>query len=132
MSIYEIDRIKSNKTHGTFGVFSIDGVPVCLTLEETWLDNIPRESCIPEGVYEVVKYSGTKYKDVWLVKNVPGRSAILIHWGNTEQNTAGCILMGKYYAQFGDRRGIAESINTIDMLRRVLPNRFELVIRNKF
>lgn len=128
---YQLDRVKTNY-HGTFGVFSIDGLPVCVTLEETWLQNLRNESCIPEGVYDVVKYSGTKYKDVWLIKGVPNRSAILIHWGNTERNTAGCILVGKYFARFGDRHGIADSKRTVEMLRRKLPDQFQLYIKDCF
>lgn len=128
----ELHRVQNSMTHGVFGVLSIDGLPMCVTLEETWLDNLPRESCIPEGVYDVEAYSGTKYKNVWLVKNVPNRSAILIHWGNTERNTAGCILVGSYYAQFGDRRGVANSMKTVEMLRKVLPRTFKLNIRDCF
>jgi len=126
-----LKRISTND-HGTFGVLLIDGLPVCVTLEETWLNNLPRESCIPDGDYIVKSYSGTKYKNVWQVYGVPNRSAILIHWGNTERNTAGCILMGRYYAQFGDRRGVAESVKTIEMLRSILPDKFEMQIRSFF
>jgi hypothetical protein len=131
MGIYTIHRVESNND-GTFGVFSINGKPFCVTLEETWLDNLPRESCIPEGIYEVEKYSGTKYKNVWILKNVPGRSAILIHWGNTEGNTAGCILMGQYFADFGKQKGIANSIKTIELLRERLPDKFHLTIMDHF
>lgn len=128
---YQIDRVQTND-HGTFGVFSIDGLPVCVTLEETWLNNKPQVSCIPAGEYEVTAYSGTKYKDVWMVQNVPGRSAILMHWGNTERNTAGCILVGKYFNQFGDRRGVAESLSTIRALRTILPKKFHLIFKDCF
>ena len=127
-----LKRVVNSKVHGAFGTLIVDGVPVCVTLEETWLDNIPQESCIPEGVYEVKAYSGTKYKNVWQVYGVPGRSAILMHWGNTERNTAGCLLMGQYFADFGDRKGVANSLNTIEMLRRLLPKAFTLYIENCF
>lgn len=117
---------------GTFGTLNVDGQPVCVTLEETWLDNQRRISCIPEGEYECVKYSGTKYKNVWWVKNVKDRSAILIHWGNTERNTAGCILVGKYYHQFGEQWGIADSKRTFRYLKKTLPDNFTLKIINHF
>lgn len=129
---YKISRVASTMRDGTSGVFLIDNTPICVTLEETWLNNMPRESCIPEGVYTVRKYSGTKYKNVWQVYGVKGRSAILIHWGNTERHTAGCILMGKYFAQFGNQRGIADSRKTIEMLRTMLPNEFRLHIEDNF
>jgi hypothetical protein len=105
---------------------------MCVTLEESWLDNIPQESCIPAGSYECRKYSGTKYKNVWQVYGVPKRSAILIHWGNTERNTSGCILVGKYFAQFGEQKGVEDSKVTFEMLRRELPDRFMLHIEDCF
>lgn len=126
-----VDRVESN-SHGTFGVFKINDQPFCVTLEETWLGNKRRESCIPEGTYEAVAYSGTKYKNVWLIKDVPNRSAILIHWGNTERHTAGCLLVGKYFARFGDRNGVADSRNTFKRLRRKLPKKFKITFKNHF
>ncbi len=125
-------RISTNLQSGTFGVLVVNNEPLCVTLEESWLDNIPQESCIPAGTYECRRYSGTKYQNVWEVKNVPKRSAILIHWGNTEKNTAGCILVGKYYAQFGEQRGVADSKATFEILRKELPDKFTLYIEDCF
>lgn len=121
-----------NTDDGVFGVLSVDGKPVCVTLEEKWRNNIKQNSCIPAGSYTVSKYSGTKYQDVWIVENVPGRDAILIHWGNTNDNTAGCILAGQYFADFGPKRGVANSRATIEMLRKVLPNKFTMEFKDHF
>lgn len=129
---YVIHRIESHNEHGTFGVFSINGIAQFVTLEETWLDNAKQISCIPAGTYDVEAYSGTKYKDVWLVKNVPNRSAILIHWGNLESNTAGCILIGMEYAKIGDKYGIGRSREAIEKLRTLLPKKFKLKIYDHF
>lgn len=126
-----LHRIENTKD-GVFGVLSVDGKPMCVTLEEQWLDNQKRISCIPAGTYQCSKYSGTKYKDVWIVENVPNRSAILWHWGNTNDNTAGCILVGEYFADFPPKRGIANSVKTFNMLRKVLPNKFTVEIKDHF
>jgi len=32
---------------GTFGVLLHDGVPLCVTCEDPWNDNLPNISCIP-------------------------------------------------------------------------------------
>lgn len=80
----------------TLGTFAIEGKkrPLFYTLENPWRDNKQRISCIPNGVYKVSPFSGVKYKNVYQVENVPGRDAILLHWGNTVKNTEGCILLG--------------------------------------
>ena len=128
---YEIKRI-NNHDEGVGGVFLIHNRPFCLTLEETWNDNRKNDSCIPEGTYEVRKYSGTKYKDVWQIYDVPNRSAILIHWGNTDNNTSGCVLAGLEFGVINGRMAILRSKEAIEKLRKALPNKFELKITNCF
>jgi len=127
-----LKRTCNSYKSGCFGVLHIENEPICVTLEETWLNNIRDESCIPEGVYKVVKYSSSKYKDVWELKGVDGRVYILMHTGNTELDTAGCILVGKYFADFGERRGVADSKNTLKLLKGLLPDEFMLTIENCF
>lgn len=126
-----IDRTSTGKD-GTFGMMTIDGVAFCVTLEETWLNNQKRISCIPAGTYKVTAYSGTKYKDVFILHDVPNRSAILMHWGNTNDNTAGCILLGQYFANFSGKRGIANSKSTFNLFRSKALKSFILDIRDHF
>lgn len=80
---------------GTFGRLTLPDGTVLYTCEDEWRDNQPRVSCIPEGIYTLRprRYQKGKY-DTYEVTNVPGRSAILIHKGNTEEHTMGCILLG--------------------------------------
>lgn len=111
---------------GTFGVLSIDDVPVCVTLEDPWKGNRIGESCIPPGTYKVSPHTGFKYKNVWILEKVPGRTEILIHSGNSITDTRGCILAGKYF--YG--AGIAVSRETIQMLRERLPKSFYITIVN--
>jgi hypothetical protein len=54
----------------------------CKTLELAWKDNANKISCIPEGVYTVVPRHSAKYGRHLHITNVPGRSFVLIHWGN--------------------------------------------------
>ncbi|MCS7003802.1 MAG: DUF5675 family protein [Cytophagales bacterium] len=76
----------------------------CKTLELPWRDNQPKISCIPTGNYRAVfrganegsgKY-GNHYRIFQAdgVSEVPGRSFILIHHGNTFWDIKGCILIG--------------------------------------
>jgi len=64
------------------------------TIERPWLDNKPFESCIPEGEYIVEPYSSEKYPDVYEIKDVPGRTKILIHVANYAKDVQGCIGLG--------------------------------------
>lgn len=74
------------------------------TIERRWLNNAPNVSCIPDGEYPLVArtWGGffRKYKKefghefVAEVADVPGRSSILIHRGNTESDVTGCIAVG--------------------------------------
>lgn len=123
----KLKRIASDKD-GTFGVLVVNGKALCVTCEEEWLDNRKSVSCIPPGRYTVRPHNGAKYKNVWILEGTSPREAILIHWGNTKNNTAGCILMGQYFADFNGLRGVANSMATIEMLRKVLPPRFTLDI----
>ena len=84
---------------GVLGVLICGHRPVCLTLEEEWKENARGISCIPAGSYLCQKVTTPKHGETYQVLDVPGRSSILIHSGNTEEDTEGCILVGK---EFGD------------------------------
>lgn len=69
------------------GDLLIDGVFECHTLE----DNPP----IHAGTYEVAVTFSNRFKQPMpLLLNVPGRTGIRVHAGNTDQDTTGCILVG--------------------------------------
>jgi hypothetical protein len=64
------------------------------TCEDDWLDNRRNVSCIPAGTYKVLRtiYYKHGYETFEII--VPGRSRILFHPGNTEEDTDGCVLVG--------------------------------------
>lgn len=65
------------------------------TLELPWRNNEPSVSCIPAGRYRCVIAYSNRYKRVMpRLLNVPDRDGILIHSGNCEGDTHGCILVG--------------------------------------
>lgn len=80
--------------YGTFGKLLLPEFE-CYTVERPWLDNKPRQSCIPEGNYamQLGRYNRGGY-DVYEVIEVPGRSLIKIHIGNTMEDVIGCIAVG--------------------------------------
>jgi len=87
-----------NTDKGTFGVLRHDGVPFALTMELPWRDNRHNESCIPLGVYECRRITSPKFGETFELSNVPDRTHILFHKGNTLADTAGCILIGEEFA----------------------------------
>lgn len=79
----------------TLGRLSIDGEPICHTLERPWLDNKRRVSCIPAGNYIGAVQPSPRFRaNLPELLDVPGRDQILIHAGNTADDTEGCILVG--------------------------------------
>ena len=110
-----IIRRTHNTSYGTFGVLSLNEMPpCCLTLEEEWLNNQPNISCIPAGVYTIRRHDSPKYGDVFKVMNVPGRSHILIHWGNISDHTEGCILLGESFEPVLGTQGVVSSKSAFD------------------
>lgn len=93
MKLLTLERFLPS-VHGTFGVMQV-GNFVFFTLEEEWKNNQVNESCIPADTYEIrlTKYHRGGFM-TYEVMNVPGRSSIKFHPGNTEEDTQGCILLG--------------------------------------
>lgn len=80
---------------GAFGKLYIDDAFIGYTVERPWLNNKPYESCIPEGAYKMVpsRYNRGGY-DAYEVLNVPDRTHIKLHVGNTMADVVGCVGMG--------------------------------------
>jgi len=121
MKIVEINRSRNN-VDGIIGILSIDFIPFCLTLEQPWNDNIPFKSCVPSGIYICKQFESPKYGITFEIMDVPdGRDLCLFHWGNTVENTLGCVLLGNQIGTIYDKRAILNSKITI----KNFLNRFE-------
>ena len=80
---------------------------LCYTLEDEHRETkVMSETRIPAGTYKITlrtvggfdkrytaKY-GEMHKGMLWVRDVPGFEYILIHTGNTDEHTAGCLLVG--------------------------------------
>jgi hypothetical protein len=80
---------------GVFGKLYVPGSDPLYTCEDDDLKNAKGKSCIPAGVYTLKRTTYHKHGiPTFEVTGVPGRQRILIHSGNSEEDTAGCILVG--------------------------------------
>lgn len=103
-----VKRIAKRPTY-TIGKMYLDGKYFCDTLEDTDrnisqstpLDTIkkvklPNNTAIPTGTYKVIVNVSPKFKRLLpRLLNVPGFDGVLIHRGNTDKDTSGCILIGE-------------------------------------
>lgn len=93
----------------TFGVLSIDDEPLFVTCEDAWRDNERQISCIPQGRYTITRHRSPKFGLCFHVDDVPERSDILVHAGNTSEDTLGCILLGMLYGSLEGQPAIRQS-----------------------
>lgn len=125
---------KDYQTKQTLGTLTVkdNGKKVfeCKTLELPWFGNTFQKSCIPKGTYTVVPRRSPKFGDHLHITDVPGRTFILIHAGNTYKDILGCVLVGDSYGDInGD--GINDVLNSRNTLKKLLtlaPNGFDLEV----
>ena len=85
----------------TVGRLYVDGKFFCNTLEDTVRDlnrerKVPGKTAITYGEYKVVFNWSPKFgRNLPRLLNVPAFEGILIHPGNTADDSSGCILVGK-------------------------------------
>ena len=107
----KLEVIRFNKgvdsTNGILFDITDDREFLCYTLEdESREEKVYGETCIPEGEYCInfrkeggyhAKYS-KRFSDIHMgmleVCDVPNFKYILLHCGNTDEDTAGCLLLG--------------------------------------
>lgn len=94
---------------GTFGVLIEGGTPFALTCERPWLENRPFVSSIPPGRYRCARTVSPHFGETFEVVDVPGRTHILFHVGNTAGDTEGCILVGSSFGVLGGRVAVLSS-----------------------
>jgi hypothetical protein len=130
--------IRDNGVKETKGLYLImDGITElfrCFCLELPWLNNKVNVSCISDGTYPVVKYSYAGHPNVFWIKNVPGRSGIMIHIGNfvtgPKIDSEGCQIPGLDFVDIngdGNLDIVAPDI-ALAAMNHFLPNSFTLTI----
>lgn len=119
----------------TIGDLYVDGRFFCHTIEDTVRDlpercpdtalgrqcrcreKVYARTAIPAGTYRVTMEHSPRFKRVLpYLHNVPHFLGILIHSGNTEVDSAGCIIVGRNTA----KGKVTESRKTSDTLNALL------------
>lgn len=134
----ELQRVTKND-HRTLGILYVNGNEFCYTLEDAdrglrsdmdlstilALKKYGR-TAIPKGNYEIVIAPSNRFKtDLPRLQKVKGFEGILIHSGNTEFDTSGCILVGDYY----EKDEIRDSKETLKRLLKELSKFEKITIR---
>jgi hypothetical protein len=137
-SSLKIDLLLIRRTfteESIIGELFLNGESMCDTLELPWRDNQKSISCIPEGEYSVrlrpARQSATRDYLHLLVQDVPDRSYILFHRGNTAKDTRGCILVG----QGTQHNFVSNSTLAMDLLMKEIIHlggeNINLIIKNR-
>ena len=118
---------------GTNGALFVNGQFLCFTIELPWRENQRNISCIPEGTYDVKlrttggfnnrysqKFGNPWHKGMLHVQDVPGFEYILIHTGNTDENTMGCLLVADTSQQNITKDGFIGA--SVDAYKRIYPS----------
>jgi len=104
--IITVKRFKSDDD-ATLSMLYVDGEFECFGLEDEYRQTkVPKETRIPAGIYKMgvrtvggFDYRYTRkfpefHQGMLEIKNVPGFEYVLIHVGNTDEDTDGCLLVG--------------------------------------
>lgn len=117
LDLFPIDKSENS----LIGKLSIDGVFECWTLENP--DHLtplgPDHIASPCGTYPIQLYSSPHFARMApILMDIPGRSFVEIHVGNTSRDTHECILIGKFRAM----DFIGESNQAVDALIEKIAN----------
>lgn len=119
----EITLVRTTKaaTH-TRGVLIIDDM-ILPVLERPDLNNAPNISCIPPGEYYckfLPRSASGRWRNVYHLLDVPGRSGIFIHTGNLVEQTHGCIVPGIVVGKLAGKEAVLSSGSAMLKIRAAL------------
>jgi hypothetical protein len=123
---------------GTFGTLYGPNGFTCKIIELPDRGNKTNISRIPAGRYKVVPYNSKRFRKVYHLQDVEGRTYILTHSGNLAGDVSkgfrthshGCILLGKYFGVLNGQRAVMCSRNVLRSFSNLMGERpFTLEIR---
>lgn len=121
-----------HRPDGTFSIVMVDQYPICLSVERPWLNNQIGISCIPTGQYLCKRVNSPKFGNTFEVTGVSGRTAILFHSGNVDDDSHGCIILGENFEPWKTGQlSLASSKVAFDQFMREMSkqDQFKLTIK---
>ncbi|MCC8174461.1 MAG: DUF5675 family protein [Odoribacter sp.] len=134
---------KFKGTEYTIGDLYVDGNFFCNTIEDkvrtlpetcpdtakfkpcTCKEKVYAETAILEGIYKItMEYSKTFKKVLPYLHNIPHFLGILIHSGNTQHHTKGCIIVGRNTVV----GKVIDSLKTLALLIRLIEKETDISI----
>ena len=127
------DEVRNDSVRGLLAA----GGKIFHIIERPWNNNRRNESCIPAGEYHTTflpRSASGKYRQVYHLQSVPGRSGILIHNGNVVAHSRGCLIIGLRRGSLAGKAAVLNSRSALHQLFEVMgPEPFKLkVIGNQF
>lgn len=115
---------------GTFGVLVICSQVFCVTLEPSDELNKKNISNIPAQQYQCMKIRSSRFGETFELVDVPNRSHVLFHAGNTVGSTSGCVLLAQYFGKLYGNRAILNSGVTFKKFMSIMKDisKFNLTI----
>ncbi|MFC2076616.1 DUF5675 family protein [candidate division KSB1 bacterium] len=110
--IVELVRLEENYSYGTFGALKINKQVFCVTLEPHDELNARRISSIPAQQYLCRRHHSQRFGETFRIMDVPGRDGVLLHPGNIQSDTEGCVLLAEHYGKLKGKRGVLNSGKT--------------------
>ena len=105
----------------TLGILLIAGKATNYkTLELPYLTNQRNISCVPTGKYTLMSILSPKFSYCYELLSVNNRDDILIHNGNTNKDTEGCILIGDTFGQINKINAVYNSVNSLQCFNNIL------------
>jgi|TARA_B110000285_G_C14714307_1_gene419208 hypothetical protein len=138
----EVQRF-SSQSNSTLGMlFDITDKPIflCYTLEDEFREvKVSGETRIPSGTYNITlrteggfneryteKFGSSFNKGMLWVRDVPNFEYILIHIGNTDQDSSGCLLVGDSQTQNITKNGFIGA--STDAYKRIYPKIADVLV----
>ena len=129
---------RPSSTTWMFGDLDCAGAYSCRTLEDELREvKLDKETAIPAGRYELEFVDSPRFgPETIALLDVAGFTNILIHSGNTETDTAGCIIVGDKIDELTGQISGGAARKVLDRVKRELEAAIEnddrvfLVIRN--